>query len=118
MTFAPRDYKHIYCDCLQPGCPYCDFDGSITNRQLENMNLNTEKKMDKSHKIIQVFNEGYNTVIPQPKVNAVTVLNEKDAKTAFHYIPNLTFVITLNEETGTFGRCYSYEEANRFYTKK
>lgn len=27
MTLLPR-MKPLFCDCMQPNCPYCDIDGS------------------------------------------------------------------------------------------
>lgn len=36
MTFVPRN-QNIHCDCLQPGCPYCDRDGSRQRAHDEQM---------------------------------------------------------------------------------
>lgn len=49
MTFIPRN-THIHCDCLQPGCPYCDRDGSRKRQHDKMMQDIVEKYTHKKRK--------------------------------------------------------------------
>jgi len=66
--------------------------------------------------MIQIFNEEYNTIVPQPKINAVTVMNLEDAKKAFMHLP-IDFAIIINEKTGKFARCFNMAKAEEFYSE-
>jgi hypothetical protein len=67
--------------------------------------------------MVKVLNIEYSNLTPTaPTYNAMAVFNKKDAEMAFKY-SYIDFVFALNENTGTFARCNSVHECEKFYEK-
>ena len=64
---------------------------------------------------VSVFNENFNTCIPLPKTNVVTVFNFIDAYKAFNYCNFLDYVICLQEDTMTYKIAYCVSDAEEIY---
>jgi hypothetical protein len=65
--------------------------------------------------MVKVLNIEYSNLTPtMPTYNAMAIFNKKDAEIAFNH-GYVDFVFALNEKTGTFKRCNSILECERFY---